>query len=128
MKRIPFVVSGMAVLLIASLVYAGDPMISPIANQWLKPGQSTGNIPFTVIDDTTAPDNITITAQSTNETLVPNSPSNIIILGTGKNRTVKVIPLANQASSATIVLTAVDDDNDQGQESFEVTVTKTQTP
>lgn len=89
---------------------AGDtaPTISDTQDQFVSsPGQSTGNIPFTV-NDAETPSSLTVTATSTNQSFVPNS--NIVINGTGQARTVNVTSIA-QTTSATITLTVTDGSN-----------------
>ena len=49
---------------------------------------------------------LTVTASSSNTTLIPNS--NIVVSGTGTSRTVTVTPVANQTGSATITVTGRD--------------------
>jgi len=49
---------------------------------------------------------LTVTASSSNTTLIPNS--NIVVSGTGTSRTVTVTPVANQTGTATITITGGD--------------------
>jgi endonuclease/exonuclease/phosphatase family metal-dependent hydrolase len=49
---------------------------------------------------------LTVTASSSNTTLIPNS--NIVVSGTGTSRTVTVTPVANQTGTATITITGAD--------------------
>jgi len=49
---------------------------------------------------------LTVTASSSNTTLIPNS--NIVVSGTGTGRTVTVTPVANQTGTATITVTGAD--------------------
>jgi hypothetical protein len=82
------------------------PTISPIPNQVIERDTSTGPLAFTIADDTTGPDDIVLTKSSSNQTLVPDA--NIVLGGTGANRTVTVTPVAGLTGQATITLTASD--------------------
>jgi parallel beta-helix repeat protein len=46
-----------------------------------------------------------VTATSSNTTLVPNNPANILISGSGSNRTLLIIPVANAFGTSTITVT-----------------------
>ena len=95
------------------------PTITGIANQFLNEDNATGDLAFSITD----PDlgsTLTVTKSSDNTTLVPND--NIVITGTGLNRTVKVTPAANKSGSAVITLTVSDEDLASASTSFTVTV------
>lgn len=96
------------------------PTITAVADVTTNVNVATGPIEVTLADDTTAAADITLTAASSNQALVPNA--NIAITGTGAARTVIVTPAANQTGTATITLTATDDDNATATETFVVTV------
>ncbi|MBD2461517.1 tandem-95 repeat protein [Oscillatoria sp. FACHB-1407] len=95
------------------------PTISTINNQLTNEDTPTTAIPFTVGDIDTPLSNLTITATSSNGALVPDG--NVVITGTGANRTVVVTPTANQSGTTTITLT-VSDGNQTATETFDVTV------
>ena len=57
---------------------------------------------------------------SSNTTLVP--VSNIVVGGTGADRTVTITPAANQSGTATITLTVTDGDGGTASDSFVLTV------
>ncbi len=78
------------------------PTVSGIEDQILSAGASTGGLAFTVADDATAASALTVTGTSSNITLVPNA--NIVLGGSGANRTVTVTPAAGQSGSADIEL------------------------
>lgn len=80
------------------------PEISPIADQIVHNGASTGPIPFTVRSarDGTA---LSISARASNATQVPSE--NIVVAGTGEARTISVRPAPNQFGSTTIFVVAV---------------------
>jgi hypothetical protein len=77
---------------------------------------------FTVGDTETAAGSLTVTRSSSNTTLVPLA--NVVLGGSGANRTVTVTPAANQTGTATITLT-VSDGLLTAQTQFTVTVTET---
>src|SRR5439155_15113715 len=60
------------------------PTISSIANQTISAGGSTGPLAFTVSDAQTPLTSLTVSASSSNPTLVPNA--NIVLGGSGGNR------------------------------------------
>jgi hypothetical protein len=95
------------------------PTISAVADQHLAPNTATPALPFTVADSGTPAANLTVTAVSSNLTLVPNS--GVVLGGSGASRTVTVTPAANQTGIATITLT-VSDGTLTAQSSFGVTV------
>ncbi|MBI4657901.1 MAG: tandem-95 repeat protein [Verrucomicrobia bacterium] len=82
------------------------PTISAIPEQTIQKGGSTGAIPFTVADAETFPGFLRVTARSSNQVFIPNS--NVVVGGSGGNRTVTVTAAANQEGSATISLTVTD--------------------
>jgi hypothetical protein len=98
------------------------PTISDVTDQTVAGGTATAAIPFTVGDIETAAAALTVTATSSNPTLIPNA--NITLGGSGANRTVTVTPAANQLGSGTVTLT-VSDGGLTASTSFIVTVTGT---
>ncbi len=96
------------------------PTISSIGNRTVNEGTSTGAIAFTVGDFETSAASLTVSRMSSNTTLVPNA--NIILGGTGANRTVTVTPAANKLGSATITL-IVNDGTLTASKTFVLTVT-----
>ena len=82
------------------------PTISDISNQTIAAGGSVGPLVFTVGDIETALTSLTVSGSSSNATLVPNS--NIVLGGSGANRTVTVTPVANLSGVATITVTVSD--------------------
>ncbi|PTL75569.1 Ig-like domain-containing protein [Vitiosangium sp. GDMCC 1.1324] len=83
------------------------PTISPVANQSITAGSSTGDLAFTVGDVETAADSLTVTATSSNTDLVPNDPSHLVLGGSGSSRTLNVVP-ASASGSTTITLSVSD--------------------
>jgi hypothetical protein len=90
-----------------------SPAISSVANQAIPANGNTGPLSFTAQDPESAASNLTVTASSSNTTLVPNGSPNIV-LGSdagGTNRTVTIAPAAGQQGVATITLTVSDSTN-----------------
>jgi hypothetical protein len=82
------------------------PTISDIADQTTNEDTATGPVTFTVGDAETAAASLTMTALSSNTALVP--VSNVLLGGSGANRTVTVTPAANQFGTAMITITVSD--------------------
>ncbi len=88
-------------------VSVNTPILSPIVNQSTQEATVTSAIPFTASGDQITPvDQLTYAATSSNTTLVPNA--NIVLGGTGANRTVTVTPAAFQTGNTAIIITAAD--------------------
>ena len=85
------------------------PTLSSMADQRITAGGSTGELAFTVGDVETAADSLTVTAASSNTSLVPNDPSHLVLGGVGSSRTLHVIPIASASGSTTITLSVRDD-------------------
>ena len=82
------------------------PTISTVSDTVIAENTSTDVLAFTVSDVETAAGSLFVTAQSSNTTLVPTA--NILLGGTGSQRTVTVTPAANQYGSAIITLSVSD--------------------
>ncbi|MGJ8696584.1 MAG: hypothetical protein ACSHYF_09720 [Verrucomicrobiaceae bacterium] len=78
------------------------PTVGTIGDQTVAFETSTGALSFSVSDDVTAAGALTISKSSSNPTLVPLG--NIVLGGSGGNRTVTVTPAAGQSGSAEIEL------------------------
>jgi hypothetical protein len=83
-----------------------SPNISILAGQTLDVDTATGPLSFTVGDTETPAAELTLLANSSNPALVPNT--NIVLSGTGINRTVIVTPAAGQVGTSLIALTVCD--------------------
>ncbi|HXG49157.1 MAG TPA: Ig-like domain-containing protein, partial [Methylomirabilota bacterium] len=83
-----------------------SPTLSAIANQTINEDSATAALPVTVGDVETAAASLTLSASSSNPTLVP--ANRIVLGGSGANRTVTVYPATNQSGTATITLTVSD--------------------
>ncbi len=79
--------------------------ISNVADQAITVNTGTPALAFT-IGGGTGPASLTVSASSSNATLVPQN--NIIFGGSGANRTVTLIPAANQIGTSTITLGVTD--------------------
>ncbi len=96
------------------------PTISDVADTSIAENSPTGPLSFTVGDAQTSAGGLTVTRASSNTSLVP--AANIVLGGSGANRTVTVTPASNQSGSATITLT-VSDGSLTASSSFVLTVT-----
>ena len=90
---------------VGTFTYDG-PSISNVADLTTNEDTSTGAIPFTIGDSLTAPNSLTVTRSSSNTTLVPLA--NVVLGGSGNNRTVTITPAANLSGTTTITLTVSD--------------------
>lgn len=95
------------------------PTISAIADLSTNYQTPTGAIAFTIGDAETDASLLTVTKASSNQTLVPDA--NIVIGGSGANRTVTVTPANGQSGTATITIT-VSDGTLTASETFVLTV------
>ena len=95
------------------------PMISDIPDQSTAMNTATAAIPFSINDTDTPADGLTLTADSSNPTLVP--ANNILFGGSGSTRTVTVTPAADQTGTAIITVT-VSDGALSASDSFTLTV------
>ena len=77
--------------------------ISTIPDQSITMNSATAALPFTVDGAQTSPDELTVTADSSDPALVP--VGNILLGGSGTNRTVTVTPLAGKSGRSRIHLT-----------------------
>jgi uncharacterized delta-60 repeat protein len=82
------------------------PTISNITDQSISANTLTNSLPFTVGDNETAAASLTVSATSSNQTLVLDG--NIFFGGSGANRTVTVVPEANQIGIVTIAVNVRD--------------------
>ncbi len=101
-------------------VFVGFPSISSIARQIIATNTSTAPIPFTIGDDTTAADDLVLTATSFDTSLIP--VANIVFGGSGSNRTVTITPTTDKAGFSTITIVVSDGGGLKATNSFTVTV------
>jgi hypothetical protein len=97
-----------------------SPTISALLDQSMDEDTTSGLIPFTVADVETAADQLTVSGQSSNPTLIDSA--HIALTGSGSTRTVALTPLPNQFGTATITLTVRDADAGQSSWTFKLTV------
>jgi predicted outer membrane repeat protein len=98
------------------------PSISDVTDKSVSMNSSSSAIAFTVGDAETGAASLHVSASSSNTSLVPNA--NIVLGGSGANRTVTISPSSNQIGSATINLT-VSDGTSNTSDAFVLTVTNT---
>ena len=96
------------------------PSISDIVDRFVTEGSSTGAIAFTVGDTETAAGDLIVTATSSNQAVIPNG--NIVLGGSGANRTVTITPAEGQYGPTTITLTVTDGNGAQSNDTFVLTV------
>lgn len=82
------------------------PVIGPIAILEITPNASTGPIPFTLADVDTSASALVVTAVSDNQLLLPNA--NIVLGGSGRDRTVTATPSADRSGFARITIAVSD--------------------
>jgi hypothetical protein len=81
------------------------PTISSIPDQDIPASSNTGPLDFTV-DDAETPNSLNVTASSSNTGLIPNA--NLMLTGSGMNRTITVTPVAGQQGQSTITVNVSD--------------------
>ncbi len=84
------------------------PVISALANQAIPAGGSVGPLGFTVQDAESPAGDLVVTATSSNPALVPNDAANLVLGGSGSDRTIQVIPIAGAQGSALITVNVSD--------------------
>jgi uncharacterized repeat protein (TIGR01451 family) len=102
------------------------PIISSIAAQTIEPGTNMSPVAFTISDAETPAQNLTLTATSSNQGLLPNS--GIVFGGSGNNRSVMAYPIAGQTGSATITITVTDGNSVSANTTFVFTVRPPEPP
>lgn len=102
------------------------PSISNIADRVINEDGTTGPVAFTVGDVETPAGNLTLSFNSTNTALVP--VGNIVLGGSGANRTVTVTPVANGFGTTRITMTVTDGNQAAASATFLVTVNSVNDP
>ena len=97
------------------------PTVSDIPNQSIAEDTTLAPVAFTVGDDTPL-SSLVVTAQSSDQTLVPNGA--LVLAGSGASRTIAATPVANRNGETTITITVRDGTNLEAQDSFVLTVTR----
>lgn len=108
------------VLFLRDAASSNAPTISAIDDVTTSASTATEALEFTVGDLQTPAASLTLSASSSNTTLVPNQ--NVTFGGSGANRTVTVTPAADQAGIATITITVTDGQGQSSTSMFDVTV------
>ena len=101
------------------------PAISDIPNQSTAEDTPIGLISFTVDDADTPAGNLTVTAVSSDQSLLPNA--NITVGGSDANRTISLNPSPDQSGTATVTVT-VSDGSLTASDTFTLTVTPVDDP
>jgi len=86
-----------------------SPLISGIANQSVPASTVVGPLPFAVQDGETVASSLIISNSTSNPALIPSA--NILVGGSGTNRTLTITPTAGQQGSALITLYVSDGQN-----------------
>jgi surface-anchored protein len=102
------------------------PTISDVPDQSTNEDTPTGAISFTVGDTQSALADLVVTAVSSNQALVPEG--NIVLGGSGANRTVTLTPVANKFGTTTITLTVRDTGGLTATDTFLLTVNSVNDP
>ena len=101
------------------------PTISDIADQATDEDVTVGPLSFTVSDAETSAGDLTVTATSDDQALIPDA--NVVSGGSDSNRTITLTPAENQGGTATITVT-VSDGELTASDTFQVTVTPANDP
>jgi hypothetical protein len=102
------------------LVTNFPPQFSSIAAQRGPINAAIGPIAFAVSDFETPADQLTLAVQSSNGSVLPTNQ--VVLGGSGTNRTVTIIPGTNFAGTATVTLMATDSLGASGSVNFSVTL------
>ena len=102
------------------------PVISSIPPQTIDRGTNMPPVAFTIGDAETPAQSLTVAATSSNQGLLPNA--NIILGGSGTNRSIMAYPLAGQTGSSTITVTVTDANSASANTTFLLTVRSPQPP
>ena len=108
--------------------YEAHPTIEDIANQTTSES-TVKNVTFNIGDDTgtliTGPGG-SVTATSSNTTLVPNA--NLVITGSGGSRNLQITPATNQNGTTTITVTVTATNGRTATDTFDLTVSSVNNP
>src|SRR4030095_536333 len=104
--------------------YEAHPTIEDIANQTTNQ-DTVKNVTFNLGDDTGSLI-ATVTATSSNTTLVPNA--NLVFSGSGGSRNLQITPAANQSGMTTITVTVTATNGRTATDTFDLTVSAVNDP
>ncbi len=96
------------------------PSVSAISDQVIDEDTSTGALAFTIGDPETPAGSLTVTAASSDPALIPNA--NLVLGGSGTNRTLTVTPAPDQYGGPVTITVTVSDGVNSITETFTVTV------
>ena len=113
-------------LLTVSHVDAAPTFISQVGNQTTNQDMAVVNVPFKVGDPDTNASALSVTATSNTPGLVSNA--NILLQGSGENRTVSITPTTGQTGTAIITLAVSDGHSGPRPETFSFTVNSVSSP
>ncbi len=82
------------------------PTITSIGDISIAVGEVIDPIGFTIADAETSAENLNVSVATSNETLLP--VQNIVVSGTGANRTLTLTPVANLSGTSTITISVSD--------------------
>ena len=82
------------------------PTIGAVSNQTINEDESTGPVPVSLSDIDTEPASLNLSASSNAPSVIPDS--NLVLDGTGADRTVTATPLPNSNGTATVTLSVSD--------------------
>jgi hypothetical protein len=97
------------------------PAVSSISDQAIAEDSSTGAIGFTIGDPESLASSLTVTASSSDTNLIPDG--NVLLSGTGANRTITVTPAADLSGGPVAITVSVSDGVNVTQTTFNVIVT-----
>ena len=97
-----------------------DPVITAPADVATDEDTATGALAFSISDVETDAASLLVTASSSDQTLLPDG--NIVLGGSGANRTVMLTPAADANDSAVVTLTVTDADSGTAQGQFTLSV------
>ncbi|HEX3248034.1 MAG TPA: choice-of-anchor Q domain-containing protein [Pyrinomonadaceae bacterium] len=106
--------------------YEAHPTIDDIANQSTNE-DTVKNVLFNLGDDTGALIS-TVTATSSNTTLVPNNVANLSFTGSNGSRTLQITPAAGQSGTTTITVTVTATNGRTATDTFDLTVNAVNDP
>lgn len=85
----------------------GPPTLNQLTDLTIAEDAALQTVNLTIGDDVTAPEDLIVTAQSTNQTLVANA--GLTLGGTGTARTLQFAPAANASGTSTITVRVTDE-------------------